>query len=92
MGIISVHHRSCLSVMFCLEMFICLFCFHDAFRDDIVIWAQKKTSTPVIRISSVAEAEKFLTKYQTFLIGRFENFEVSYDLRYAGVIRLEVPN
>ncbi|KAG4972563.1 hypothetical protein JHK82_038234 [Glycine max] len=43
--------------------------------DDIVIWAQKKTSTPVIRISSVAEAEKFLTKYQTFLIGRFENFE-----------------
>lgn len=57
-----------------------------------MIWAQKKTSTPVIRISSVAEAEKFLTKYQTFLIGRFENFEVSYDLRYAGVIRLEVPN
>ncbi|KAL2968168.1 hypothetical protein AAZX31_15G015400 [Glycine max] len=43
--------------------------------DDIVIWAQKKTSTPVIRIGSVTEAEKFLRKYQTFLIGRFDKFE-----------------
>ncbi|KAH1219411.1 Protein disulfide isomerase-like 1-6 [Glycine max] len=52
--------------------------------DDIVIWAQKKTSTPVIRISSVAEAEKFLTKYQTFLIGRFENFEVCWGYQTRG--------
>ncbi|KAK7271915.1 hypothetical protein RJT34_28188 [Clitoria ternatea] len=43
--------------------------------DDIVIWARKKTGTPVIRISSVAEAEEFLKKYQTFLIGRFDKFE-----------------
>ena len=42
-----------------------------------MIWAQKKTSTPVIRIGSVTEAEKFLRKYQTFLIGRFDKFEVS---------------
>ena len=35
---------------------------------------------------------KALDKDKSFLIGRFENFEVSYDLRYAGVIRLEVPN
>ena len=54
-----------------------LICFRGAFRDDIVIWAQKKTSTPVIRIGSVTEAEKFLRKYQTFLIGRFDKFEVS---------------
>ncbi|RDX73265.1 Protein disulfide isomerase-like 1-6 [Mucuna pruriens] len=43
--------------------------------DDIVIWARKKTGAPVVRISSVAEAEKFLGKYQTFLVGRFDKFE-----------------
>ncbi|KAK7402299.1 hypothetical protein VNO78_14452 [Psophocarpus tetragonolobus] len=43
--------------------------------NDIVIWASKKTGTPVIRISSMAEAEEFLRKYQTFLIGRFDKFE-----------------
>jgi len=54
-----------------------LICFHDAFRDDMVIWTRKKTGTPVIRISSVVEAEKFLRKYQKFLLGRFDKFEVS---------------
>ncbi|XP_027344209.1 protein disulfide isomerase-like 1-6 isoform X2 [Abrus precatorius] len=43
--------------------------------DDIVTWARKKTGTLVIRIGSVAEAEEFLKKYQTFLIGRFDKFE-----------------
>ncbi|XP_020207731.1 protein disulfide isomerase-like 1-6 [Cajanus cajan] len=43
--------------------------------DDIVIWARKKTGAPVVRISSVAEAEGFLRKYQTFLVGLFEKFE-----------------
>ncbi|KAK7335937.1 hypothetical protein VNO80_28083 [Phaseolus coccineus] len=43
--------------------------------DDIVIWARKKTGTPVIRISSVVEAEKFLRKYQMFLLGQFDKFE-----------------
>ncbi|KAJ1433965.1 Thioredoxin-like superfamily [Sesbania bispinosa] len=43
--------------------------------DDIVIWARKKTGTPVIRISTVTEAEELLKKYHTFLIGRFDKFE-----------------
>lgn len=45
--------------------------------DDIVIWTRKKTSTPVIRISSVSEAEEFLKKYHTFVIGLFDKFEGS---------------
>ena len=51
-------------------------CFHHDFRDDIVIWARKKTGTPIIRISSGKEAEEFLKKYHTFVIGRFDKFEV----------------
>lgn len=43
--------------------------------DDIVIWARKKTGTPVIRISTEKEAEEFLKKYHTFLIGLFDEFE-----------------
>ncbi|XLS71020.1 hypothetical protein HN51_027885 [Arachis hypogaea] len=45
------------------------------FRDDIVIWARKKTGSSVIRINSKKEAEEFLTKYHTFVIGRFDKFE-----------------
>ncbi|KAL4357210.1 hypothetical protein AHAS_Ahas09G0163900 [Arachis hypogaea] len=45
------------------------------FRDDIVIWARKKTGSSVIRINSKKKAEKFLTKYHTFVIGRFDKFE-----------------
>jgi len=41
-----------------------------------VIWARKKTGVPLIRISSVAEADGFLKKYHTFVIGLFEKFEV----------------
>lgn len=48
----------------------------DAFRDDIVIWTRKKIGTPVVRISSVAEAEEFLKKYHTFVLGLFAKFEV----------------
>ncbi|XP_028789292.1 protein disulfide isomerase-like 1-6 [Neltuma alba] len=43
--------------------------------DDIVLWTRKKTGTPVIRISSVAEAEEFLKKYHAFVIGLFDKFE-----------------
>ncbi|XP_015933584.1 protein disulfide isomerase-like 1-6 [Arachis duranensis] len=43
--------------------------------DDIVIWARKKTGSSVIRINSEKEAEEFLTKYHTFVIGRFDKFE-----------------
>lgn len=48
------------------------------FREEIVIWARKKTGVPVIRISSVKEAEEFLKKYHTYVVGFFENFEVCY--------------
>ncbi|KAF7843353.1 protein disulfide isomerase-like 1-6 [Senna tora] len=42
---------------------------------DIVIWARKKTGTPVLRVSSVTEAEEFLKKYQTFVVGLFSKSE-----------------
>ena len=40
-----------------------------------MIWARKKTGSSVIRINSKKKAEKFLTKYHTFVIGRFDKFE-----------------
>ncbi|XP_058113908.1 protein disulfide isomerase-like 1-6 isoform X1 [Magnolia sinica] len=43
--------------------------------EEIVIWTRKKTGNPVIRLSSVTEAEKFLEKHRIFAIGLFENFE-----------------
>lgn len=43
--------------------------------EEIVIWARKKTGVPLICISSVAEAEEYLKKYHTFVIGLFEKFE-----------------
>ncbi|KAE8700650.1 Protein disulfide isomerase-like 1-5 [Hibiscus syriacus] len=45
--------------------------------EGMVIWAKKKTGVPVIRISTVTEAEDFLRKYHTFVIGLFEKFEGS---------------
>ncbi|KAE8659518.1 Protein disulfide isomerase-like 1-5 [Hibiscus syriacus] len=42
--------------------------------EEIVIWARKKTGVPVIRISTVNEAEYFLKKYHMFVIGHFEKF------------------
>ncbi|XP_031501253.1 protein disulfide isomerase-like 1-6 [Nymphaea colorata] len=44
--------------------------------EELVIWATKKTGAPVVRLSSKVEAQKFLNKHQTFVIGLFENFEV----------------
>ncbi|KAH7565226.1 hypothetical protein ACOSP7_020516 [Xanthoceras sorbifolium] len=43
--------------------------------EEIVIWARKKTGVPVIGISSVNEAEEFLKKYHTFVLGVFDKFE-----------------
>ncbi|KAK6914881.1 Thioredoxin domain [Dillenia turbinata] len=43
--------------------------------EEIVIWTRKKTGVPVIRISSVAAAEEFLKKHQTFVVGQFDKFE-----------------
>lgn len=45
-------------------------------RQDIVVWARKKAGAPVMRINTVNEAEKFLKKYQTFVLGMFKKFEV----------------
>ncbi|XP_010545702.1 PREDICTED: protein disulfide isomerase-like 1-6 [Tarenaya hassleriana] len=45
--------------------------------EDIVIWVQKKTGVPVTRISSVDEAQGFLKKYHTFIVGLFNKFEGS---------------
>lgn len=45
-------------------------------RQDIVVWARKKTGAPVMRINTVNEAEEFLKKYQTFVLGMFKKFEV----------------
>lgn len=43
--------------------------------EEIVIWARKKTGVPVIRISSVTEANQFLKKHSMFVVGLFEKFE-----------------
>ncbi|GAY51160.1 hypothetical protein CUMW_132150 [Citrus unshiu] len=44
---------------------------------DIVVWARKKTGAPVMRTNTVNEAEEFLKKYQTFVLGMFKKFEGS---------------
>ncbi|KAL0010481.1 hypothetical protein SO802_005589 [Lithocarpus litseifolius] len=43
--------------------------------EEIVIWPRKETGVPLIKISSVAEADEFLKKYHTFVIVLFEKFE-----------------
>lgn len=43
--------------------------------EEIVIWARKRTGAPVIKISSHIEANEFLKKHSTFVVGLFENFE-----------------
>lgn len=65
--------------MNCLNHLKCLYVEElcDCSRDDIVIWARKRTGMPVIRISTEKAAEEFLKKYHTFLIGRFDKFEAS---------------
>lgn len=47
-------------------------------RNDIVVWARKKTGVPVVRVISVKEAEEFLNKYPTFVLGVFDKFEVHF--------------
>ncbi|CAN8259157.1 unnamed protein product [Cochlearia groenlandica] len=41
--------------------------------EDIVIWVQKKTGRPTIKLNTVDEASRFLKKYHTFVVGLFEN-------------------
>uniref|UniRef100_A0A1J3I4V9 protein disulfide-isomerase n=1 Tax=Noccaea caerulescens TaxID=107243 RepID=A0A1J3I4V9_NOCCA len=43
--------------------------------EDIVIWVQKKTGAPIITVNTVDEAQRFLKKYHTFVVGLFEKFE-----------------
>ncbi|GAB4842231.1 protein disulfide isomerase-like [Ancistrocladus abbreviatus] len=43
--------------------------------EDIVTWARKKTGEPVVRLSSVSEAEEFVKKHTLFAMGLFEKFE-----------------
>ncbi|XP_020692561.1 protein disulfide isomerase-like 1-5 [Dendrobium catenatum] len=48
--------------------------------DEILIWVRKKTGSPLIRLSSVIAAEKFLKKHQIHVIGFFESYEgIEYD-------------
>ncbi|KAH0468248.1 hypothetical protein IEQ34_003281 [Dendrobium chrysotoxum] len=44
--------------------------------DEILIWVRKKTGSPLIRLSSVTAAEKFLKKHQIHVIGFFESYEI----------------
>ncbi|KAL5729227.1 protein disulfide-isomerase [Ranunculus cassubicifolius] len=44
---------------------------------EIVVWARKKTGVPIIRLNSVAEAEKFVATYKMYVVGVFEKFEGS---------------
>ncbi|KAJ4882111.1 Protein disulfide isomerase-like 1-5 [Raphanus sativus] len=43
--------------------------------EDIVVWVQKKTGTPIITVNSLDEARRFLNKYHTFVVGFFHKFE-----------------
>ncbi|KAL0354673.1 UNVERIFIED_CONTAM: protein disulfide isomerase-like 1-6 [Sesamum radiatum] len=43
--------------------------------EEMVIWARKKTGSPVIRIKAVAEAEEFRKQHAMYAIGLFDNFE-----------------
>ncbi|KAK9690270.1 hypothetical protein RND81_09G117100 [Saponaria officinalis] len=45
--------------------------------EEIVIWAQKKTGKPVVRLSSITEAEAFAKKYSKLVLGLFDKFEGS---------------
>ncbi|TXG69047.1 hypothetical protein EZV62_003982 [Acer yangbiense] len=54
--------------------------------EEIVIWARKKTGVPVTRftrISTVNEAEGFLKKYHTFVLGAFDKFEGPYYVEFV---------
>ena len=47
------------------------------FREDIVIWVQKKTGSAIITVNTLDEAQIFLNKYHTFVVGLFHKFEVT---------------
>ncbi|XP_072958839.1 protein disulfide isomerase-like 1-5 [Typha angustifolia] len=44
-------------------------------REEIVIWARKKTGASVIRLSSKDSAEEFLHRHHIFTLGLFERYE-----------------
>ena len=41
-----------------------------------MIWARKKSGEPVVRTSSVTDANEFLKKHSIFVVGLFDKFEV----------------
>ncbi|KAJ3692079.1 hypothetical protein LUZ60_012429 [Juncus effusus] len=43
--------------------------------EEIVIWARKKTGSPVVRVSTEDSAKEFLKKYNKFVLGLFESFK-----------------
>ncbi|WZZ07694.1 hypothetical protein YC2023_093615 [Brassica napus] len=45
--------------------------------EDIVIWVQKKTGSAIITVNTLDEAQIFLNKYHTFVVGLFHKFEGS---------------
>lgn len=50
------------------------------FREEIVIWVQKKTGASTIKLDTVDEASGFLKKHHTFILGLFEKSEVFFRL------------
>ncbi|CAL9221032.1 unnamed protein product [Arabidopsis halleri] len=45
--------------------------------EEIVIWVQKKTGVPTIKLDTVDKASGFLKKHHTFIVGLFEKSEDS---------------
>ncbi|KAL6584659.1 Thioredoxin-like domain [Orobanche minor] len=43
--------------------------------EEMVIWARKKTGSPVIRINSVPEANEFLKQHTKYAVGLFDKFK-----------------
>lgn len=46
------------------------------FREEIVIWVQKKTGVPTIKLDTVDKASGFLKKHHTYIVGLFEKSKV----------------
>uniref|UniRef100_A0A0D6R390 protein disulfide-isomerase n=1 Tax=Araucaria cunninghamii TaxID=56994 RepID=A0A0D6R390_ARACU len=45
--------------------------------DEIVTWVRKKTGVPTVKLSSISEAENFLKRNPTLVVGFFKEFEGS---------------
>ncbi|CAH8260665.1 unnamed protein product [Arabidopsis lyrata] len=45
--------------------------------EEIVIWVQKKTGVPTIKLDTVDKASGFLKKHHTYIVGLFEKSEAS---------------